>query len=474
VRAPPSNAVCDPRTYEKRRRSVKPDVRGLTPLERAVERLDLEELAGRRWFAGKARRPVAIELVDAFPIHGIADAWLAVADVAHDDASRDRYLLPALVREGELAEPPPDHPYWPTLAELVARGDELAGAAGRAVATPSRAPVTPRGGGRRLTDDQSNTSVVLGERIVVKCYRRILPGAHPEPELLDALSRIGSRRAPGFLGSLARRSSDGEETLLCLYAFVPGDPVGWEPIVERVRRALADDDPEALDAEVEEASTFGLAAGELHVALARALGVERAGREDAARAVEAAHARLDEALRVASGELARAVASVAPALGPALEELALLAGAPLARVHGDLHVGQLVATPHGPVAVDFEGEPGLALDARRRRTSPLRDLACLLLSLDHVAVAAARRLPTGDAAERALAWSARARTAATASYRAAVVGSPLRFDERLLRAFQLEKELHEVIYAATVLPEWSYAPALVLPRLVDPPSRATR
>jgi predicted trehalose synthase len=112
--------------------------------------------------------------------------------------------------------------------------------------------------------------------------------------------------------------------------------------------------------------------------------------------------------------------------------------------------------------------PGRPLEARRRLGTPLRDLACLLLSFDHVAVAAARRLAFGPALDAALTWSADARAGATEAYEAGIAGSELAFDARLLRALEVEKECHEVIYAATVLPEWSYAPALVLPRLVSP------
>ncbi|GIU96086.1 MAG: hypothetical protein KatS3mg012_2543 [Gaiellaceae bacterium] len=443
-------------------------MRDLRSLERALGRLDLGELAERRWFHGKAQRPTALRLVDAFALEAVEGGWLVLADVAHEGGSRDRYQLPGLLEQGELVEPPPEHGYWRALAALVAGGSELMGVTGRAVATPPLRPVAPEGEGRRLSDDQSNTSIVLGDRVVVKCYRLVLPGAHPEPELLAALSGVGSRRAPRFLGSLARHSDEGEETLLCLYAYVPGEPVGWEPIIERVRRALSGDDPGALEAEIEEAATLGLAAGELHVALTSALGVRRAGADVAARAVETARRRLEEARRLAGGELAAAVASVERDLAAALGELELLAGSLLTRTHGDLHVAQFVSTRDGPVAIDFEGEPGLELEARRRFGSPLRDLACLLLSLDHVAVAAARRLPSGDGMERALAWSTRAREAATSAYREAIAGSPLCFDARLLHALEVEKELHEVVYAATVLPEWSYAPALVLPRLVAP------
>lgn len=435
----------------------------LTALERALQTLDLEELASRRWFAGKDRRPSSATLVDAFALDAVESSWLLVVDVGHEDGTRERYLLPARLEGSSLVEPPPEDAYWASLAELARRGAELPGLSGTLVATTGQWNAESTRSVRQLTDDQSNTSVVIGEQVVLKCYRRILPGVHPEPELLAALARAGSRRAPRFAGSLTRRTPEGEEALACLYAYVPGEPVGWEPLVERVRGELAGHPQRST---VDELAALGSAAAELHVALASALGVAPASAEAASLGLRRGGARLAEATRVASGELGDLVAALAPRLERALADLALLEGAPMTRVHGDLHVAQFVSSPDGPVVIDFEGEPGLALDERRRPSSPLWDLACLLLSLDHVAVTAARRLDPHCTVEHALAWSATARDRVTAAYRRGIESSPLLLDERLLRALEVEKELHEVVYAATVLPEWSYAPAAVLPRLV--------
>jgi maltokinase len=153
-------------------------------------------------------------------------------------------------------------------------------------------------------------------------------------------------------------------------------------------------------------------------------------------------------------------------------DLAGLTGHPLIRCHGDLHVAQFVASPSGPVVIDFEGEPGLPLDRRRDPASPLRDVACLLLSLDHVAAAAARREGFGPALRRALGWSAAARAAAVDAYTSAASAAGLGVDAHLLLAWELEKELHEVLYAATVLPAWSYAPRIALAGLLERASDA--
>lgn len=438
----------------------------LTQLEHAVARLDVRELAATRWFAGKGRDPERVTLVDALEVPGADGAALVLVDVEYADGGSERYTLPVRLPAEELVEVPTDDPLWPALEELVRSEQELPGLDGLFVTVPASRGGATGGSGRSLTDDQSNTSIVVREEIVVKCYRRLLPGVHPEPELLAGLSRVGSRRAPRFGGALVRRSAGGEEAVACAYGFVSGDPMGWEELIAPLRDALAAGDADTLTALVREMGAVGSAVAELHVDLAQAFGVSTASAEDASRAVDEAHAQLTEALAAASGDLAGAVASARDGLLGVLDDLRSLEGTPLARCHGDLHVGQFVASADGLVVVDFEGEPGRSLDARRRPGTPLRDLACLLLSFDHVAVAAARRLSFGPALERALAWSAEARRAGIAAYRTGIAGSRLTFDARLLRALEAEKECREVIYAATVLPEWSYAPVHVLPRLV--------
>jgi maltokinase len=124
-----------------------------------------------------------------------------------------------------------------------------------------------------------------------------------------------------------------------------------------------------------------------------------------------------------------------------------------------------VHTDTGVVAIDFEGDPTLPTAARRRPASPLQDLASLLLSLDHVAAAAARRRGFGSATYEAFAWSAQARGAVLAGYaNTAPPGPPP--DPDLLRAVEVAREWREAVYAARVLPEWLYAPRLVLHRLL--------
>ncbi|MEO5633730.1 phosphotransferase [Gaiella sp.] len=445
----------------------------LRALEQAFATLDLDEISVARWFAGKGGLAAAARFVDAVEMPGSEGGWLVLADVTHADGGIERYLLPTRIgSDGTLDEALPDDPLWPSLARAITAGAQLAGVRGSFTAVAGHLDGTPPAGGRALTDDQSNTSIVLEERLVVKCYRRPRKGTHPEPELLAGLAQVGSKWAPAFGGSLAHHDPGGEETLACVYSFVPGEPVGWERLIVRLRDLLATDDRDARDALADEMGALGAAAAGLHVDLAAAFGIETTTSKDAYAAVAAARAQLDEALALATPELAATLGPRAESARGFISDLDRLTGAPAIRCHGDLHVGQFIASPSGPVVVDYEGEPARPVHDRRRVGSPLRDLACLLLSFDHVAAAAARRLSFGSALEAAFAWSAEARGHAEHAYRDGIVGSSLEFDSRLLRALEVEKECHEVIYAATVLPEWSYAPGLAIGRLLDRPSPA--
>ena len=123
-----------------------------------------------------------------------------------------------------------------------------------------------------------------------------------------------------------------------------------------------------------------------------------------------------------------------------------LDGATVQRIHGDLHVGQLLRGPHGVVAIDFEGDPTQAPEERRRQASPLRDVASLLLSLDHVAAAAAA-CAFCDCGAGCTRLAAAARAEVGDAYDATVTDAGT-MRPALLRAFEVEKEWREALYAA--------------------------
>jgi maltokinase len=140
------------------------------------------------------------------------------------------------------------------------------------------------------------------------------------------------------------------------------------------------------------------------------------------------------------------------------------------RIHGDLNLAQCLFTPSGVLIVDFEGNPTMPLERRRTRDAPLRDVATLLRSIDHVGSAAARRAGGADPAP----WIDRTRAATLAAYErehgAAV-------DRSLLHALEIVAECRELVYAHRVVPEWAYVAQAGLARLLDapvaPPTRSS-
>ena len=369
---------------------------------------DVAALTGTRWFAGKGRTIVEIEQADELALEAATGASIVLIDVIYDDGGSERYAL--ALRDGRECDG--DDPVWAALA----------GRAG-VDAVPGRS--------RFLADDLSNTVVSLDDRLVLKLFRRLEPGPHPKADLLGALA--GSAEAPELVGVVEHR----DLTIALVEEFVAGVPVGWERLIEQLA---------ARDEALGDAGDLGSLAAVLHKQLATILGTRVGDGTDVA------------AERAAAG-VAMEDVEPSPAIDARLAKLDRLVGVPVQRVHGDLHVGQVLRTDRGLVAIDFEGDPSLPLAQRSRERSALVDLASLLLSLDHAGCAAARRAPSFDWR----AWSRRARAACVAAYEADVGG----VDRELLRALEVAKELQELVYASRWLPEWLYAPRAVLPTLLE-------
>ena len=279
--------------------------------------------------------------------------------------------------------------------------------------------------------------------------------------MLEALGGLDC--VPRLLGALARGEGGESTPLVVLQEYVPAIETGWEPFIERVVGVAAGQTAAELTAD---AARLGELAAEIHVRLAERLGVEAVTPEALALRRAAAEASLDLTLEVLEGEPRRALMDAQGRLCEALERFDRCTGTPLCRIHGDLHVGQVLRRAGGGLAVvDFEGEPGRPPQERAAPWTPLRDVASLLLSFDNAAAAAARRarmrnLPVLPI-ER---WSDAARAAALTAWEDGVRGSALRPDADALRASLAEKQVSELLYAARYLPEWLYAPLAVLER----------
>jgi maltokinase len=404
------------------------------PLERLVASLDPGSLATQRWFGGKGREVAHVVLVDGLAAAG---GVLAIVDVRFADGETDRYSIPA----GERL--------WLDLLPRLAGGEED-GALGGCFSFRGELPWPPAARSERpVGADQSNTSAVLGEELIVKCYRRLWPGPHPEVELVTYLAgRVAC--VPHAWGWVAYEEPAGDEHAVALVqAYVPGVRDGWA-----WGRLLHDRLAEGAGADPEGwGCPLGQAAAALHVALATGLGARDAEPGDADRWLARAREGLAQALERTRGEAAGRLRAWAPAVERELAALAGAGAARVSRIHGDLHVGQVLQGPGGVLVIDFEGEPTRPAGERRTLELPLRDVASVLRSLEHAPRWFLRERP--EALPRALAWARRQRAELLSAYEVGVAGSPVGVDPVALRALEVEKATYELLYAASFLPEWT-------------------
>ncbi|HET6507773.1 MAG TPA: hypothetical protein VFG42_13365 [Baekduia sp.] len=390
------------------------------------ENVDLDALQEARWFAGKGRAIAGARVV-AEPAGGA----LRVAEIAYADDGRgapvERYLLGAeAVRWADLLRAP---------GELELR-------------VTDRALLDARGAEAVPSTDQSNTLVTIDDTLLVKAYRKLEAGVHPEVELGAALAGTPAP-VPRHAGSLHW----GDTAIALLQEFVPGAESGWEAPIEAVAAALRAGDA-TTDALIAPYAAAGEAAGALHAALADRLGTAEDPGAPARWAADA-HAALDAA--VALEPLA---AESEPMIRAGLHALTAARAPRVGRVHGDLHYAQLLRTPDRLLIVDLEGDPTAPLAARRRPDTPLRDLAALLRSIDHIGTAGSRRAGWAGPTR----FVAAASDAAREAYERAT-GAPV--DRPLLAALELASECRELVYAHRVVPEWAYAPRAGLTRLLQ-------
>jgi len=409
-------------------------------------------IAGQRWFGAKSRRIVATHVEDG---PRIAEATLHLVRLGLDDGSTHTYLVP--LRDGTPPRDAFDDPaFCRALLDLMRRGgragDERGALVGRPSAVPEDLPAVPSV--RRLTGEQSNTSVVFGERLIVKHFRRFVPGVNPELEMSRHLTeRAGFANTPRLAGALEYTVADGASaTFAVAHALVADAGDGWRWLLARLQQG----DP-ALAA----LRRLGRRTAELHLALARptadpAFDAERISAADVAAWTESVQAQLDAARAALGGRLPDGVPSRVDGNG-----LGGLLGAAKIRHHGDFHLGQTLTVREGEdfFFIDFEGEPLRSLDERRRKHTPLRDVAGMLRSLGYAATTA------GAPAE----WEEQARAAFTEGYLAAAGRAPFLPGDatalaRALAVLELEKAAYEVVYEANNRPDWLPIPLRGLQR----------
>jgi maltokinase len=456
----------------------------MTPSSAQLTELLAPWVPHQRWFGGKGRDVTRLEAHASDPIGApSADAPASIlpvfVDVEYADGDLDRYQVPLSVRAqpwedlahaylGELeGEHLYDAPHDPDAANVLL--DAIRGEAAAGDVTFHRiTEFTDHLRSRLVGAEQSNTSIVYGEELILKVFRRVAPGLNPDLELTRTLQDAGSTHVAPVRGWIERDTEPEATTLAVLQEFVPSASEGWALAQASVRDLFAEADLHADEVGGDfaaESHRLGAATAEVHALLAQALPTASAGADAVQSATALMHQRLDRA----TGEVPELMA-FAPLLHAAYDGLASVledGEAPLLqRIHGDFHLGQVLRTDHGWLILDFEGEPARPLAERRALASPLRDVAGMLRSYEYAARSQlADHLSGNPGLEyRAGEWADRNRGAFCDGY-AEVAGRDPRDDMTLLRAFELDKAVYEVVYEARHRPTWLNIPLGSIARL---------
>lgn len=404
-------------------------------------------LPAQRWYSGRGReiahaRPAVVEALGS-------DLDLVLLEVAYTDGPVEGYQV--LVRwdtgaDSALIGTDGNRSGFDALADPEAAGALLAFIeASKQVGQVRfiREPGADLGPGtpvRVLGGEQSNTSVVFGDHTIFKVFRRVTPGINPDIELTRALT--GNPYVTALYGSYEIDWGAEQYMLGMASAFAPNSVDGWQLAITG-----------AGDDFAEESRNLGAAVGSVHRALAEALGT-RVGAFPAQTMIDR--------LRVVAArvpELRDHVPSIEQCYRRVAEE-----SSTEHRIHGDLHLGQVLHTPQGWLVIDFEGEPGQPLQERRRPDSPLRDVAGMLRSYDYAAHQ--RLLSTGGDEGAARQWADDNGSAFCAGY-AAVADTDPRAAAGVLHAYELDKAVYEAGYEARYRPDWLPIPLKAMERLLN-------
>jgi len=467
-------------------------------------------LPRQRWFGAKGRVITGTRVRDCGELG--ESAWLVLVDVTFAQGPDETYAVP-LILDDAAGTPGPlsltvdldgrrlratdafdNTAFCVELLSGFERDSTRATARGGSVRF-ARTERFPRLAGasiapRRLTGEQSNTSVVYGDVLIVKALRKVQPGPNLDYEVGEFLTfRARFPHVPALAGAIEHVSATGETTTLAMVQrYVPSRGDGWRWALEELGRLPPERADEASEPVFRDLFRLGVVTAALHGALASdssdpmfapeplttdaaTAAAERVTR-DVRRTCDALRARLASLPQAVAAD-ARALLAGEPALIERARDLHLLAAEQCAkiRIHGDYHLGQTLRTDGGFVILDFEGEPARPVAERRQKQCVLVDVAGMLRSLDyavHTALSAAGAPSPGG--ER---WVRRANAAFLEGYLDEIGRVPVRLlpaspsaFSRALAVFELDRALYEVRYELDNRPTWLGIPLGGLARLL--------
>jgi trehalose synthase-fused probable maltokinase len=420
----------------------------------------IEFITSQRWYGSKTREVGSATVVDRAQLRD--DLEVQLVEVRFETGTHETYQL---LVDGTGFDALRHEANARVLLDLMRAGETLPGNEG-AVEFASLGSVGEPQAARVIDRQQSNSSVVFDDALILKVFRRVEAGINPELELLRFLTEAGFPNIAELAGWYAYVGGQMEATLGIMQRFVPDAEDGWERALE----AIAAGDEAYLDS----LRRLGEVTGRMHTALG----------SDPAEPSFCPEETSTESLGLLTATVDEEIERVFLSLPDDVPDLDLIRGrgeevrerlrlltnvggtGRVIRVHGDFHLGQTLWDGNDWVILDFEGEPARSLPERRRKRSPLRDVAGMLGSFGYAASAAEVLRDTRPPDD----WEERARDGFLQGYRATVdrslVPSGAAMD-KLLKVFELEKAVYELRYELNNRPDWVRIPVLGLARMLD-------